>query len=77
LNDSVPSAGLPRPAVAIRFAEFVALAAAIQSTQALAIDSMLPALPAIVRALGVSNPNHGQWIVTAELPRRQPETMAS
>jgi DHA1 family bicyclomycin/chloramphenicol resistance-like MFS transporter len=65
LNDSVPSAGLPRPAVAIRFAEFVALAAALQSTQALAIDSMLPALPAIARALGVSNPNRGQWIVTA------------
>jgi DHA1 family bicyclomycin/chloramphenicol resistance-like MFS transporter len=65
LNDSASSAGLPRPAVEIRFAEFVALAAAIQSTQALAIDSMLPALPAIVLALGVSNPNHGQWIVTA------------
>jgi MFS transporter, DHA1 family, multidrug resistance protein len=65
LNDSSQSAGLPRPAVAIRFAEFVALAAVMQSTQALAIDSMLPALPAIVRALGVSNPNHGQWIVTA------------
>ena len=70
MNDSAPSAGLarpglPRPAVAIRFAEFVALAAALQSTQALAIDSMLPALPAIARALGVSNPNHGQWIVTA------------
>jgi DHA1 family bicyclomycin/chloramphenicol resistance-like MFS transporter len=65
LNDSARSEGLPRPAAAIRFAEFVALAAAIQSTQALAIDSMLPALPTIVRALGVSNPNHGQWIVTA------------
>ena len=49
----------------MRFVEFVALAAAMQSTQALAIDSMLPALPAIVRARGVSNPNHGQWIVTA------------
>ena len=35
------------------------------STQALAIDSMLPALPAIVRAVGVSDPNRGQWIVTA------------
>jgi DHA1 family bicyclomycin/chloramphenicol resistance-like MFS transporter len=65
LNDSAPSEGLPRPAVAIRFAEFVALAAAMQSTQALAIDGMLPALPAIVRALGVSDPNRGQWIVTA------------
>ncbi len=65
MNASAPADGLPRPAVAIGFVEFVALAAAMQSTQALAIDSMLPALPAIVRALGVSNPNHGQWIVTA------------
>ena len=64
MSISTPSAG-PRPAAALYFAEFVALAAALQSTQALAIDSMLPALPAIVRALGVSNPNHGQWIVTA------------
>ena len=37
----------------------------MQSTQALAIDSMLPALPAIVRALGVADANRGQWIVTA------------
>lgn len=37
----------------------------MQSTQALAIDSMLPALPAIVRALGEADPNRGQWIVTA------------
>jgi DHA1 family bicyclomycin/chloramphenicol resistance-like MFS transporter len=65
LNDSVSAAGPRRPAVALRFVEFVALAAAMQSTQALAIDSMLPALPAIARALGVSDPNHGQWIVTA------------
>ena len=65
MNDSVPSEGLLRPAATARFVEFVALAAAMQSTQALAIDSMLPALPAIVRVLGVSNPNHGQWIVTA------------
>jgi DHA1 family bicyclomycin/chloramphenicol resistance-like MFS transporter len=49
----------------IKFAEFVALAAATMSTQALAIDAMLPALPIIVRNLNVDNPNHGQWIVTA------------
>ena len=41
MNDSAPSEGLPRPAVAIGFAEFVALAAAMQSTQALAIDGAL------------------------------------
>jgi len=53
------------PAVAIRFREFVALVAAMMSTQALAIDAMLPALPSIGAALDVSNPNHGQWIVTS------------
>jgi MFS family permease len=49
----------------IRFGGFVALTAAMMATQAIAIDSMLPAFPAIVAALEVSNPNHGQWIVTA------------
>jgi DHA1 family bicyclomycin/chloramphenicol resistance-like MFS transporter len=47
------------------FAEFVALAAALMSTQALAIDAMLPAFPAISHALGVVEENHGQWIVTS------------
>ena len=37
----------------------------MMSTQALAVDAMLPALPTIVGELGVANPNHGQWIVTA------------
>jgi DHA1 family bicyclomycin/chloramphenicol resistance-like MFS transporter len=47
------------------FGEFVVLVAAMLSTQALAVDAMLPALPKIVRELGVANPNHGQWVVTA------------
>jgi DHA1 family bicyclomycin/chloramphenicol resistance-like MFS transporter len=54
-----------RTAIPIRFGEFVALAAAISATQAIAIDAMLPAFPAIVDALKIGNPNHGQWIVTA------------
>ena len=37
----------------------------MMSTQALAVDAMLPAFPTIVRALHVANENHGQWIVTA------------
>ena len=49
----------------IRFLEFVVLAAAMMSTQAIAIDAMLPAFPVIVRALHVANENHVQWIVTA------------
>jgi len=47
------------------FAEFVALVASLMATQALAIDAMLPAFPAITRALAEPNENHGQWIVTA------------
>jgi len=49
----------------IGFREFVALAAAMLSTQAIAVDAMLPALPTIVRELHVANANHGQWVVTA------------
>jgi len=48
----------------IGFTEFVILAAATMSTQAIAIDAILPAFPVIVQALQVDNPNHGQWLVT-------------
>lgn len=51
----------------LRFTEFVVLMAAMMSTQALAIDAMLPALPRIVSELQVANANHGQWVVTAYL----------
>jgi MFS transporter, DHA1 family, multidrug resistance protein len=54
-----------RATQSIGFLEFVVLAAATMSTQAIAIDAMLPAFPTIVRTLHVANPNHGQWIVTA------------
>jgi MFS transporter, DHA1 family, multidrug resistance protein len=54
-----------REAAKIGFLEFVVLAAATMSTQAIAIDAMLPAFPVIVQALHVENENHIQWIVTA------------
>jgi DHA1 family bicyclomycin/chloramphenicol resistance-like MFS transporter len=54
-----------REAVKIGFLEFIVLAAAMMSTQALAIDAMLPAFPIIVRSLHIENENHVQWIVTA------------
>jgi len=47
------------------FLEFVLLCAAMMALQALAVDAMLPALPTIVRSLGVLNENHGQWVVTS------------
>src|ERR1700691_6721391 len=52
---------------AIGFREFVAMAAALTASQAIAVDPMLPALPTIAAALGLANPNHSQWIVTAYL----------
>jgi DHA1 family bicyclomycin/chloramphenicol resistance-like MFS transporter len=54
-----------REAAKIGFLELVMLAAATMSTQAIAIDAILPAFPVIVRTLGVANENHVQWVVTA------------
>jgi DHA1 family bicyclomycin/chloramphenicol resistance-like MFS transporter len=50
---------------ALGFRELVVLTAAMMACQALAIDAMLPALPTIGGALGVSNANGVQWIVLA------------
>ncbi|MBO1075896.1 multidrug effflux MFS transporter (plasmid) [Roseomonas marmotae] len=49
------------------FKQFVAIIAAMMMTNALAIDSMLPALPEIGHALGVTSDNQRQWIITAYL----------
>lgn len=49
----------------IPMGEFVALIAAIMALTALGIDSMLPALPAISDELGVTQPNHRQYVITA------------
>jgi DHA1 family bicyclomycin/chloramphenicol resistance-like MFS transporter len=49
------------------FGQFVALIAAMMATNALAIDSMLPAMPQIGEALGVATANERQWILTAYL----------
>jgi DHA1 family bicyclomycin/chloramphenicol resistance-like MFS transporter len=51
----------------MRFREFVALMAAMMAMNALAIDTMLPALPQIGGSLGVTDENQRQWIVTAFL----------
>jgi DHA1 family bicyclomycin/chloramphenicol resistance-like MFS transporter len=47
--------------------EFVALMAALMAANALAIDSMLPALPAIGEALSVGEENRRQLVITAYL----------
>ena len=54
-----------RPAMG--FKQFVVLIAALMAVNALAIDSMLPALPTIAKTLGITGSNHQQWIVTAYL----------
>lgn len=57
----------PRPLTGpdLGFREFVALVAALMGANALAIDIMLPALPAIGDALSIPIENDRQWIITA------------
>lgn len=55
-----PAAGLPLPRI-----EFIALAAALMSLNALAIDIMLPGLQEIGAGLGVDNENHRQYVISA------------
>lgn len=66
----MPDAPVPAAPTVIRgpgFPEFVALIAMMMALNALAIDSMLPALPAIGDALGVTSENSRQWVITAYL----------
>src|SRR5690349_13047557 len=48
-------------------AEFIALMAALMASNALAIDAMLPALPAMGDSLGVVEDNKRQLVITAYL----------
>ncbi len=52
---------VPHPGM--RFGEFVALMAALMAVNALGIDMMLPALPAMGAELGVTIENHRQWVI--------------
>jgi DHA1 family bicyclomycin/chloramphenicol resistance-like MFS transporter len=63
LNRSAVKAESSGPGVV----EFVFLISAMMALNALAIDTMLPALPKIGAALGVVSANSRQWIVTAYL----------
>ncbi len=64
MSQSKTTPAVPLGSAALGLAELVALAAAMMSTQALAVDAMLPALPTIIRELHVADENQGQWIVT-------------
>lgn len=58
-------APLASPKPELGFREFVGLMAALMAMTALAIDAMLPALPAIAADLGVVDPNARQWVIAA------------
>lgn len=60
-----PADSPPSPHPGLSFRAFVALMASLMALNALAIDSMLPALPAIGAALGVVHENDRQWVITA------------
>ena len=65
---TAPGSGPATPAFkGPSFPEFVALIAMMMALNALAIDAMLPALPAIGDALGVASENGRQWVITAYL----------
>lgn len=55
----------PTPRPPIGFGQLVALIATLMALNALAIDTMLPALPQIGEALGVVSDNDRQWVITA------------
>jgi DHA1 family bicyclomycin/chloramphenicol resistance-like MFS transporter len=59
------SSASTRDRSAISFAEFIVLMAALMACNALGVDSMLPALPDIARAFGITVENQRQWIVSA------------
>ena len=59
-DTSLAAAPAPRPG----FREFVVLMAGLMALNALAIDAMLPALPAIGDALGVAADNHRQLVIS-------------
>ena len=58
-------ARMPHPGMGFR--QFVGLVAALMAVNALAIDSMLPALPAIAHSMGLAAGNRQQLIVTIYL----------
>lgn len=62
---STPAAKANTSHAGVGFREFVGLVAALMAVNALGIDSMLPALPAIGHAIGIDEENKRQWIIAA------------
>ena len=59
----LPTSPLPAPRPKLGQIEFVSLMAMVQALQALAVDSMLPALGRMSADLGVTEPNQRQLII--------------
>ncbi len=57
----------PTPHEGLTFRTFVLFVASIMAMNAVSIDSMLPALPDIASALGITEANEVQWVITAYL----------
>ncbi|MFK7994253.1 MAG: multidrug effflux MFS transporter [Granulosicoccus sp.] len=55
------------PHPGLSFGAFVLMMAGFMALNGLAVDTMLPALPAIGDDLGVENPNSRQWVITSYL----------
>ncbi len=64
-NEATLSSGVKEFALGPK--EFVAMMASLMAMNALAIDTMLPALGQISRDFGLTDPNLRQWIVSAYL----------
>ncbi|MFK8082043.1 MAG: multidrug effflux MFS transporter [Granulosicoccus sp.] len=62
MNNKVES---PHPGLG--FGAFVFMMACFMALNGLAVDTMLPALPAIGQELGLENPNSRQWVITSYL----------
>lgn len=62
-DGALSSAGAPQALHDLSFVEFVVLTAAMMALTAISIDIMLPALPQIGKALGVSSENDRQLVV--------------
>ena len=60
---TVNTTEIPHPGLS--FAAFVTLMAGFMALNGLAVDTMLPALPAIGDELGVVDPNARQWVITS------------
>lgn len=65
MKRSAPAPENPHPGMGFR--EFVAFFAGLMATNAIAIDSMLPALPQIGQSLAIDTANHTQLVITAYL----------